>query len=128
MKPYGERWDLYINYTELTPPPGELIGLKNDVDKSIICHECGKNKNCNLPLAKCQSASCSQKFWYQCIRKYQIDSFIKADFKHLIENPKICPVCAKQCKCQAWGFRQEEDTVKDNVGIRKRSLRIREAK
>ena len=107
---------------------GEPTGIRNENERSTTCHECGKSKNCNLPLARCQSSSCIEKFWYQCIRKYQIDSFIKADFKHLIENPKICPVCTKQCKCNEWGFKQEEDTNMDNCGVRKRSLRIREAK
>lgn len=79
------------------------------VDKALICHECKRDIS-KVPLARCKNLECEDRFCYQCIRKYQIDSFIKADFKHMIENPKVCPVCANQCRCSSCKFYQDKGT------------------
>lgn len=97
-------------------------------NSSFKCHEWDKLQNINLPLTRCLNNEWEQMFCYQCIKKYQIDSFIKADFKHMLENPKSCPVCVKQCKCFKWDSADSEESKDDDLSGRKKSMRIREAK
>ena len=100
----------------------------NQGQEDVFCHECGEPNNITLPIAKClRYPTCGHQFCYKCIRKYEIDSFIKADFKHLIENPKLCPVCKKIWKCDNCNFQEEEKETSPGNGTG-RKLRNRDAR
>lgn len=108
--------------------PGDGKEIRSELERRFFWHECGKTQSYSMPLAKCLNPSCSERFCYQCIRRYQIDSFIKADFKHMLENPKQCPVWLKNCRCRNWDFDGNDDSNPDTPRGRKKSLRIREAR